>query len=71
MATTLRAERWTTVRGVVLKVTPLAAKFEADSDEFFGEPTWIPRSMIEDGGEVDVGDTSLRVKHWWLERRRA
>lgn len=64
-------DRWVVLRGQVLAATGRALKFEADTDEFFGGPTWIPRSMVEDGGQIERGDTELAVRHWWLIRRRA
>lgn len=68
---TLVSERWTTLRGVVKKTTRMAVLFAADTDEWFSGDRWVPRSVVEDGQEVDVGDVELAVRHWWLSRRRA
>ena len=33
-----------------------------------GSGTWIPRSTIEDGDEIDEGDMDLSVQSWIAEK---
>lgn len=29
---------------------------------------WIPRSMIEDGDDIEIGEQEMLVKEWFLDK---
>lgn len=52
------------VEGEVIHTTDLAILISMEeSDE-----RWIPRSVVEDGDFIQIGDTELFVKAWFCER---
>jgi hypothetical protein len=32
------------------------------------EETWIPRSVCDDGSELEIGDTDIVVQTWFAEK---
>jgi hypothetical protein len=55
--------KMTKVAGKVARVTEKAVMFTSG-----GRDTWIPRSQIEAGDKVAVGDTMLMVLKWFAEK---
>lgn len=53
------------VMGTVARVSEKAVMFTTG-----GRDTWIPRSQIENGGAVAVGDTMLMVLKWFADKER-
>lgn len=52
-----------------IKRTTGAAVLLQDAELNGGEPFWIPRSVIEDGENVEVAaGVDLHVEKWWLKR---
>lgn len=55
--------KMTKVAGKVTRATEKAVMFTSG-----GRDTWIPRSQIENGAAVVVGDTMLMVLKWFAEK---
>lgn len=30
--------------------------------------TWVPRSVVQDGDEIEIGETDLCVQAWFVEK---
>lgn len=54
--------------GEVVHITPKAVLFEyLDNDETV--EIWIPKSVIDDGEEVSIGDSEIYVQRWYCEKQ--
>lgn len=53
------------VGGEVIAKTPLAVLIRLED----GQSVWVPRSQIEGGDELDVGDEDLSIATWWLREQ--
>lgn len=53
--------------GEVKHVTDRAILFSVEEG---GEPRehWVPKSQVEDGDEVNVGDTELYITVWFADK---
>ena len=49
----------------VARVTPRAILLEIDKSK---PGVWVPRSVCENGDELDIGDTDICVQRWFAER---
>lgn len=63
------------VAGEVIHTTELAVLVRVERDPqlpgFAPLPPreiWIPRSVCEDGDDLEEGDTSVVVRSWWADR---
>lgn len=58
--------------GLVLEAREKSVKFQSEEMRSFGLPdiVFVPRSQIDQGDAIEVGDTEIRVTEWWIERRQ-
>lgn len=55
--------RYVTITGYVIKVvTEKAIGINKARPPFDADLTWLPRSMVQDGDTLDVGDTDIIVR---------
>lgn len=53
------------VSGTVTRVTSKAVLYVSTAGK---SEHWIPRSVIEDGDDVEVGEQEMNVAEWFLDK---
>lgn len=59
---------WATVNGHVTKVSDKALLFSTFALSGVAIDVWVPRSQVDAGAMVKVGDKQLTIKQWFAEK---
>jgi hypothetical protein len=62
-------DEYVTLDGYTVRLlTAKAIGVSHSTDTPFADYTWIPRSQVEDGDVIEVGETDICVKAWFAEK---
>lgn len=62
---TRRPPRTATLVGEIIRTTQAAVLYRETVTD---RETWIPRSVLQDGDQVETGDTDLVCACWFIEK---
>lgn len=54
--------------GEIIVATPKAVLLSFEEKKGVIREQWVPRSVIEDGEEVEEGDSEIAVREWFIDK---